>query len=132
MWYDGVWTNASNSASVGPTDLGRTMELARGLMPKASDPIHCFRGTVADLQAAVNAENVRAGLPVVLGACDTFHGLDIVEEDGWVYLGTSLQLCKARDRYGSLGTARRAWADVANVAAKIAARCPGVSASPLA
>lgn len=70
------------------------------------EPIMAFQGTAAQLARAIPASPLPPFVgPVVMA--DPLHGLDVVEEDGWVYIGTTQQLAEARKRWGSLTEARR-------------------------
>lgn len=98
----GAWTNSSR------VTFADVLKLVGSLGPAPDRPIRAFRGTVGDLRAAVDAENARLGLGLDVGSCDTFWGLDVVEEDGWMYIGTARKIREARVLWGSLTLARRA------------------------
>jgi hypothetical protein len=108
---EGVFASApatfNASTSFPPVTLDDILATVRKVMPPRDEPIMAFEGTADQLRAAVDAENARNGVAPLIGPSDTFWGLDVGEEDGWVYIGTTKQLHEARDRWGSLGEARR-------------------------
>jgi len=93
--------NNNTTSSFSMADL---MKLAAKI-PKP-EPIMAFQGTAAQLAAALPAPAPPPFVgPVVMPS--PFLGLDVVEEDGWVYIGTTRQLSEAQRRWGSLSAARR-------------------------
>jgi hypothetical protein len=97
----------SNNTTTGSFSMADLTELAKTLTPKPQ-PIMAFQGTAAQLAAAVQAERPPTS-PLLWGIAppDPFIGLDVIEEDGWVYIGTTRQLAETRKRWGSLTVARR-------------------------
>ena len=95
------YANSSTTSSFAIADL---MKVAAKITKP--EPIMAFRGTAAQLARAIPESPLPPFLgPVVMA--DPLHGLDVVEEDGWVYIGTTTQLAEARKRWGSLTEARR-------------------------
>jgi hypothetical protein len=103
MRSDGTYTNTSNSASFGSADLATLAD--RVLPPPPDPPVYAFEGSLDAFLTAFQAAGGRIGLrgPIAFAPLD---GLDLIEEDGWVYVGTTRQLRAARDRWGSLGLAK--------------------------
>jgi hypothetical protein len=88
----------------GPFAVPGFASLAERLGPPPRGPIMAFEGSAKRFAAWFR----QCGRPEAqLAWADRLAGLDVVEEDGWVYIGTAAQLREARDRWGSLGLARQ-------------------------
>lgn len=97
----------ANNGTTAGVSLSDIMSLAARFTKP--EPIMAFQGTAEQLALAIQAERPPVN-PLLwsIKPPDAFCGLDVVEEDGWTYIGTTKQLADARKRWGSLSDARLA------------------------
>lgn len=105
---NGPWAYNATAPSITTSSYKELLDLTRTYGIRPSEPIVAIKATLAALGGAIAEASVKAGVPGVF-LPSPLDGLDVVEEEGWVYAGTTRQLAEARRRWGSLTMAREAW-----------------------
>lgn len=105
-------SNAPAPILNGATTAGITMESLRATMAKLTrppEPLYAIEATLGQFWEACRKAGASEASPgPAWPFLSPLYGLDVVEEAGWVYVGTTKQIADAIKRFGSLSAARMA------------------------